>query len=303
MTASSWAALALVLVIAPALPGLAAKTSARLTGRQGAPVLQGYADLFKLLRKGAVYSHATTWVFRLAPPVVLGATLLAAGLVPFDGQGAVAGFAGDPIVFAGLLALGRFALVLAAFDTASSFEGMGASRELTLASFTEPVMLLSFAALALATGRLSLTEVLGNPIAAAWSLAPAALAMVAVSLFVVLLVEASRGPVDDPATHLELTMIHEVAVLDHGGPDLALLVYGSALKFAVFAALVVGTLIPRGGLPGPLAVAVLVPALASVAVLVGVIETIMARLRLTHVPQLLVAAGALSALGIVLLLH
>jgi formate hydrogenlyase subunit 4 len=180
---------------------------------------------------------------------------------------------------------------------------MGASRELTLASFTEPVMLLSVAALALATGRLSLTEVLGNPIAAAWSLAPAALAMVAVSLFVVLLVEASRGPVDDPATHLELTMIHEVAVLDHGGPDLALLVYGSALKFAVFAALVVGTLIPRGGLPGPLAVAVLVPALASVAVLVGVIETIMARLRLTHVPQLLVAAGALSALGIVLLLH
>jgi formate hydrogenlyase subunit 4 len=300
MNASALAALALVVLMAPLMPALAGRTVAFLTGRRGAPLLQPYRDLAKLAAKGAVYSRTTTWLFRLAPAAVLGTALFAAALLPLDGRAALTGFAGDLIVFAGLLALGRLLLVLAGLDTGSSFEGMGASRELSFATFTEPALLLGLAALALVTGELSLGRMLGAPLGQAWAQAPATLAMVSVSLFIVLLVEASRGPVDDPATHLELTMIHEVTILDHGGPDLALLLYGSALKFALFGAMIAAMLLPRAGWPAPLAVAVLVPGLAVVAVLVGVLESTIARLRLVHVPQLVAGAAALAALGVIL---
>lgn len=300
MSGSATTALAVVLIIAPLLPSLASRTVAFITGRRGAPLLQPYRDLVKLLGKRAVYSRTTTGVFRAAPIAVLATPLLAAALVPFDGHGSLAGFAGDAIAFAGLLALGRMLLALGGLDTGSSFEGMGASRELAFASFIEPALFLCFAALALTTGELSLGRMLGGAIDRGWAQAPASLAMVGVSLFVVMLAEASRGPVDDPATHLELTMIHEVTILDHSGPDLAFLLYGSALKFALFAALVVDTLMPRTGWPTPLAVAALIPALAVVAVLVGVIESTFARLRLVQVPQFLAGAAALAALGVIL---
>ena len=300
MSGSSLVALALVAATAPLMPALSGRTVAFLTGRRGAPLLQTYRDLAKLLGKGAVYSGATTWLFRLAPAGVLGSALVAACLLPLDGRAGLTGFAGDMIVFAGLLALGRLLLVLAGLDTGSSFEGMGASRELGFSSFTEPALFLCLAALALVTGELSLGRALGASLGQGWIDAPAPLAMVGVSLFVVLLAEASRGPVDDPATHLELTMIHEVTILDHGGPDLGLLLYGGALKFALFGAMVVGLLMPRAGWPAPLAVAAIVPGLAAVAILVGVIESIMARMRLIQVPQLLVGAAALAALGVIL---
>jgi formate hydrogenlyase subunit 4 len=300
MSGSSIAALALVLGVAPLMPALAGRTVAFLTGRRGAPLLQPYRDLGKLLAKGAVYSHTTTWLFRLAPAAVLGTALVAVCLLPLDGRTALVGFPGDMIAFAGLLALGRLLLVLAALDTGSSFEGMGASRELGFSSVTEPALFMCLAALALVTGELSLGRALGPPLAEGWAVAPASLAMVGVSLFVVMLAEASRGPVDDPATHLELTMVHEVAVLDHGGPDLGLLLYASAIKFTLFGAMVVTLLLPRAGWPAPVAVAALVPGLAAVAILVGVIESIMARLRLLQVPQLLAGAAALAALGVIL---
>ncbi len=303
MSRSSIVAFTLVLAMAPLLPALAGRTVAFLTGRRGAPLLQPYRDLAKLLGKGTVYSRTTTWVFRLAPAVVLGTSLVAACLLPLDGRTALTGFAGDMIAFAGLLALGRLLLVLGGLDTGSSFEGMGASRELGFATFTEPALFLGLAALALATGELSLGRMLGTPLGAGWAHAPATLAMVGVSLFVVLLAEASRGPVDDPATHLELTMIHEVTILDHGGPDLGFLLYASALKFALFGALVAGILMPRSGWPAPIAILALVPALAAVAILVGVIESVMARLRLMQVPQLLTGAAALAALGVILLVR
>jgi formate hydrogenlyase subunit 4 len=174
---------------------------------------------------------------------------------------------------------------------------------LAFASFAEPALYAGFLALVLATGQTSLGGVLGAPLAAAWSRATAPIVMVAVTWFVVMLVEAGRVPVDDPATHLELTMIHEVIVLDHSGPDLALLLYGSALKFALFAALVVSVLVPRAGLPAWAALAVLLAGMLGVAALVGVLESVMARLRLSAVPQLLAAAAALSALGVILLLR
>jgi formate hydrogenlyase subunit 4 len=296
------AALAVVLAVAPALPGLATRTKSFLTGRRGPPLLQLYYDLAKLLRKRPVYSATTTAVFRIAPLAGLAAVLLAAALLPLNGRSALAGFAGDFLLFAGLLALGRFLLVLAALDTGSSFEGMGASREAMVGSFAEAGLLLVLAALTLATGRTRLEGMLGAPLAAAWSTTLPSLVMLGVSLFALLLAEAARVPVDDPATHLELTMIHEVAVLDTSGPDLALVLYGAALKFALFAVLVAGTLAPRAALSEPAALAVLPLALGAVAVAVGVVEAAMARLRLNRIPQLLVAVTALAAFATILLL-
>jgi formate hydrogenlyase subunit 4 len=303
VTWSALVTLALVLVIAPALPGIATKTKSLLTGRRGAPVLQLYYDLAKLLRKDSVYSTTTTWVFRAGPVVVLAAILVAALFLPLDGRTAPLQFGGDLIAFAALFALARFALVLAGLDTGSSFEGMGASREVTFAAFAEPVLFLCFTALVLATRALSLSGMLGAPLMAAWPRAAAPLTLVGISLFVLVLAENSRVPIDDPQTHLELTMIHEVIVLDHSGPDLALILYASALKLALFAALLVGVLIPRAGLSEPWSSGVLIAGLGMTAVGIGVVESTMARLRLTRVPQLLVGAGAMALFGIILLLR
>jgi formate hydrogenlyase subunit 4 len=268
-----------------------------LTGRRGPPLLQLYADLWKQVRKGAVYSRTTTWVFRAGPVVAFVSLLVAAAFLPLDGRAAPAHFAGDLVAFAGLLALGRFALVLAAMDTGSSFEGLGASREVTIASFAEPILLLCFLTLVLVTGDLSLSGMLGTPLAAAWPRAGASLSLVGVSLFVLLLAENSRVPVDDPATHLELTMIHEVIVLDHSGRDFALILYSSALKLALYGVLVVSVLVPRAGFVG------LVAGLGAVCVAVGVVESVMARLRLARVPQLLVGASALALFATILQLQ
>jgi formate hydrogenlyase subunit 4 len=294
--------LALLLALAPLLPGVATRTRALLTGRRGAPVLQLYSDLAKLSRKGVVYSTTTTWIFRLAPVTVTVTAMIAACLLPLDGRESVLSFSGDLIAFASLLALGRFILVLAGLDTGSSFEGMGASREVTFASFAEPALFLCFVALAQATGTLSLAGMLGTPLADAWPTAGPSLLMVGAALFAVLLAETSRVPVDDPATDLELTMIHEVIVLDHSGPDLALILYGGALKLALFGAVLVGVLVPRAHFPPLAALALLVGGLLAVAVLVGVVESAMARLRLDRVPQFLVAASALAFLAVILLL-
>jgi formate hydrogenlyase subunit 4 len=302
MTASALVALAVVLIVAPVLPGIAVRTKSLLSGRRGPPVLQLYYDLAKLLRKGRVYSTTTTWVFRTGPVIVLVSLIVALLLLPLDGRSSPLHFAGDLIAFAGLLALGRFALVLAAMDTGSSFEGMGASREVTIASFAEPGLFLCFIALVLATEDLSLSGMLGPALGEAWPHSAPALALTGTSLFVLLLAENSRVPIDDPATHLELTMIHEVMVLDHSGPDLALILYGSALKLALFATLVTGVFAPRAALTPLAAIALLVAGLIVVAVLVGVVESVTARLRLSRVPQLLVGAAVLATFGIILLL-
>ncbi len=303
MTDRGLAATAVLLIIAPALPGIATKTKSVLTGRRGAPVLQLYYDLWKLVRKGTVYSTTTTRVFRAGAALTLAVLLTAAFLLPLDGRAAPVSFAGDPVAFAALLALGRYALALAALDTGSSFEGMGASREVTIAVFVEPALLLCLVALALATGELSLGGMLGSSLGDAWPRDPASLTLVGIALFVLLLAEGGRVPVDDPATHLELTMIHEVMILDHSGPDLALLLYGSALKLALFGALVVGVFVPRAALALPGSLVGLAVGLAAVAVGVGIVESTMARLRLVRIPQLLVAASALALFAVILLLR
>jgi formate hydrogenlyase subunit 4 len=293
----------LLLAVAPALPGLATRTRALLTGRRGAPVLQLYRDLARLIRKNVVYSRTTTLVFRIGPIVVLASVVVAATLLPLDGHSALFSFGGDLVAFTGLLGLGRFALVLAGLDTGSSFEGMGASREVTVSAFAEPALLLCLTVLVLATGELSLAGMLGDRLAAVWSGAAPSLALTAAALFMLTLAETSRVPVDDPATHLELTMIHEVIVLDHSGPELAMILFGNAVKLALFGTLVVGVLVPLGKLPPWLEPIVLVAGLGLVAVAVGVVESSMARLRMNRVPQFLVAAAALAVFGVILLLR
>ena len=162
MTPGSLVALGILAVVTPALSGIAVKTKSLLTGRRGPPVLQLYYDLGKLVRKGTVYSRTTTWVFRAGPVIVLASLVVAALFLPLDGRAAPVSFAGDLVAFAGLLALGRFALVLAGMDTGSSFEGMGASREVTIASFAEPTLFLCLIALVLVTGDLSLSAHAGS---------------------------------------------------------------------------------------------------------------------------------------------
>jgi formate hydrogenlyase subunit 4 len=303
MTATPFVTLLAVLLAAPALPGIATRTKSLLTGRRGAPILQLYADLAKLARKGVVYGRTTTLVFRVAPVILTAGVLVAAFLLPLDGRTPIFGFTGDLVAFAGLLALGRFALVLAGLDTGSSFEGMGTSREVTVAAFAEPALLLSLTVLVLVTGSLSLGGMLGAPLATAWSAAAPSLVLAGASLFMLLLAENARVPIDDPATHLELTMIHEVIILDHSGPDLALVLYAGAVKFALFGALVVSVLVPRGRFDPWVAGTMLLAGLALIAALVGVIEAVMARLRMDRIPQFLVTAGALAGLAVILLLR
>ena len=220
----------------------------------------------------------------------------------FAGAPALLRFAGDFILLAYLLGLARFATVLAALDTGSAFEGMGAAREVTFSCLAEPALFLCLVTVARATQSISLSDMLGGALAPAWAHAAPALLLACVGLFVVALAENARIPVDDPNTHLELTMIHEVMVLDHSGPDLALILYGASIKLFLFGALFARLALGATG-TGPRAVLLFLAGMAGFAVIVGVVESIMARLRLVRVPQLLVGASVLSAFGLVLLLR
>ncbi len=294
--------LPVALVLAPLLPGIINRVKARFAGRQGKPLLQTYFDLAKLARKGAVISHTASWVFAAGPAVSLAAILCALLLVPAGGAPALVRFPGDFMFMAYLLGLSRLALVLAALDTGSSFEGMGASREAAFSALAEPVLFLCFLGLASSGGGLSLSSMFAGPVAspaATLAVGPEGFFVPAI-LFVLLLAENARIPVDDPNTHLELTMIHEVMVLDHSGPDLGLIVYGASLKLWLFCALVAGSVLPLQNLPPAAAWGLWLATVLALAALVGVVESIMARLRMERVPRLLGGAGALAALSLIL---
>jgi formate hydrogenlyase subunit 4 len=290
----------LALMFSPLLLGVINRTKALVAGRTGQPLLQTYFDLWKLLYKGAAYSRTTTWVFRAGPIVGLAAVLVASTAVPFGGCPALAAFPGDLILFACLLALMRFVTVVAALDTGSSFEGMGASREALFSALAEPALLIALAAVGRQAGSFSLSEMLARLSDRDWAHLGPGLALVVTALMIVLLAENARIPVDDPNTHLELTMIHEVMVLDHCGPDFAYILFGSALKLWAIGALVVGVALPSLGAPW-LNVLVALAGMVVLAVVVGVTESVMARLRLRVVPQLLVGAGALATVALILI--
>jgi formate hydrogenlyase subunit 4 len=294
--------LAALVLLPPLLLGVVNRTKSLFAGRVGPPLVQPYLDLAKLLRKGAVYSRTTSWVFRAGPVVGLAATLAAGALLSMAGAPAALSFTGDFVLFAYLLGLARFFTALAALDTGSPFEGMGAAREVTFASLAEPGLFLCLLVLARATGTASLSGMLGPALPGAWASGGPALLLAAIGLFVIALAENARIPVDDPNTHLELTMIHEVMVLDHGGPDLAYILYGASVKLFLFGAILSRLVLGRAG--GALASeALFLLGVLAFAVAVGVVESIMARLRMIRVPQLLVGASVLSVFALVLLLR
>ena len=291
----------IALIGAPMLMSIINRTKARFAGRKGPPLLQPYYDIAKLLRKGAVYSTTTTWIFRAGPVISLAAVLTALLLVPIGGAfPSSISFPGDIIAVAYLLGVMRFFTVIAAMDTGSSFEGMGASREVQFAALAEPAFLLGLVALAKMTGEWSCTQIVSALIPSFWVKHGAALVLISASLFIVLLAENCRIPVDDPNTHLELTMIHEVMVLDHSGVDFGLIQYGAALKMWIFSSFLVSLLVPvRTGIAAVDAVAALAGMVVS-AVAVGTVESCMARFSMKRVPQFLVSALCLSLVGFLL---
>jgi formate hydrogenlyase subunit 4 len=291
-----------VLCVPPIMLGIITKTKAMFAGRVGPPILQPYYDLAKLLRKDSVFSQTTTWVFRAGPVVGVVTALLAAALVPIGHGEAIIAFEGDFLVLAYLLGLSRFFTMAAALDTGSAFEGMGAAREATFACLAEPAFILGLLGVARATESISLSGFFGAEVAKVWAEYGPTFVLVAAGLFVVMLAENCRIPVDDPNTHLELTMIHEVMVLDHGGPALGFILYGSAVKLFVFAAMLIRLIIPVSH-PAWAVWLALACGIVAVSIAIGVVESVMARLRLTHVPAFLLAACMLCALGVVLLVR
>jgi formate hydrogenlyase subunit 4 len=299
MQISSFLNILLGLLFAPLFLGIINKTKASFAGRTGQPLLQSYYDIIKQLQKGAVYSKTTSWIFRAGPVVGLSAILVALVIVPLGGIAAPLAFSGDLLLLAYILGTMRFFTVIAALDTGSSFEGMGASREVLFSALAEPAFLIGLAAIARETGVLSLSQMLP----AAHFFSPEVV-LVVIALLVVFLCENARIPFDDPNTHLELTMIHEVMVLDHSGPDFALILYSSALKLWVLGLVIVGMVFPSSAdYFWPVPVFMALCGLILLAVIVGVIESTMARLRLLRIPQLLVAAGSLSAFAFILVLR
>lgn len=285
--------------LCPLLLGVVNRVKAFFGGRRGPPLVQVYRDIAKLAAKDAVYSDASTWIFRACPVAVLAAAL-AAGLLTPQGGPALLSFQGDFLVWVGAFTMARVFMILAGLDVGSSFEGMGGSREAWFAALAEPALFLAMAALAVISGARSLSgfylaltpRTSGDHIVV--------LLFAALAIFLAALAENARIPVDDPATHLELTMVHEVMILDHSGPDLAILTYGSALKLWVMGALAVGMAVPvQIGSVWLDAVCFLAGMLAF-ALAVGVVESVMARMRFGRVPQFLVGAAVLASLAIIM---
>lgn len=290
--------LLIVLLMPILMVGLVNRTKSLWAGRKGPGLLQSAWDLMRLLHKRPVLSAVATPLFSAGTWVVLGASLLAALIAPMLGRFAPLRFDHDFVVFAYTLGLARMALMLSAMDVGSSFEGMGAAREASFSAFVEPAFFLLMGSAGIATGHASFAGLIGS-LHGSPSFHLLVVPCVVV-LFILLQAEASRVPVDDPLTHLELTMIHEVMILDHSGPDLAAMQFASALKMTIYAGLIAALLNPfdpTGPGLAPLAAAATSLALmAGVAVAVGCVESLTARLRMRLVPQYLAMASVAAGL-------
>jgi len=298
----SWLAYALFFAGAPLLTGFVNKLKARFSGRFGPTVFQPYYELFRLARKETIYSVHAGFISRLAPVIVLCTAAFAALFLPL-GKTAAITFPGDLILFAYLLALGRFFQILAALDTAGGFEGMGASREARFAVFAEPIFFFTIGSLAIVTRSYSFTSILVGGIS--WS-DPSFVVFVSVgllSLFFLMMSECSRMPVDDPNTHLELTMIHEAMILDASGVDLMLYQYTASLKFLLYCVLAALLLNPFGVFGPVIGLVVFAMTLGGMAAGLALVETLMARFRLVLVPQFLLFATAIGVLNVLIFIR
>jgi formate hydrogenlyase subunit 4 len=271
------------LLLAPLLPGIINKVKAWVAGRKGPPVLQLYYDLAKLWRKGVVMSTLASPGFLIGPAVAWVALTAAALLMPLGPLGGALSFRGDVLLLIYLLALARFCTAWAAMETGSAFEGMGAAREVSYAVLAEAAIISAVLALSVHTGSVSLVNML-SPAAGTGAV------LLAAGLFAVLLVENCRVPFDDPNTHLELTMVHEVMVLDHSGPPLAAILHGASVKLLLFSVLLVQAVMPFDKLSSPAAGAALAAGVLAVTVGVGLVESLLARFAFRRVPLLLITA-------------
>ena len=271
------------LLLAPLLPGIINKVKAWVAGRRGPPVLQLYYDLAKLWKKGVVMSTLASPAFVMLPAVAWVAVFGAAMLVPLGPAGAGLSFRGDALLMLYLLALARFCTAWAAMETGSAFEGMGAVREVSYAVLAEAAMVAAVLSLSVQTGSISLVTMLAPSVGACAGL-------LAAGLFIVLLAENCRVPFDDPNTHLELTMIHEVMVLDHSGPPLAAILHGAAMKLLLFAVVLAQAVLPMDQLRPLGAAGLLAGSVLLVTVAVGLVESLLARFAFRRVPLLLTTA-------------
>lgn len=295
--------LVLLMALAPGLTGAIKRAKAWLQGRHGPPLLQPYHDLIKLLRKDSVVSEHSSLITRAAPLVYAAAFMAAALIAPAAWIPAPLGGAGDAIAVVGLFALARFALALAGLDTGSAFGGMGSSRDVAVAALAEPVLMLAIFAVAFRTGTADISA------GAAWiaahpgeALAPSQLLALG-AMFIAVIAETGRVPADNPDTHLELTMIHEGMLLEYSGRPLGILVWATQLKQLVLFCVLLSLFAPFGlaSVPTevPLAIAVLLAKLAALGLLMALVESSNAKLRILRVPQLLSAATTLAMLAIV----
>lgn len=285
--------LAAWVLLAPLVPGVINRVKSWVAGRRGPPVLQLYYDLARLWRKNVVMSNLASPGFIAGPAVAWVALAGAALLMPLGAAGGALSFRGDVLLLIYLLALARFCTAWAALETGSSFEGMGAAREVSYAVLAEAALIAAVLSLSVQSGNTSLDAML-TP-----SAGPGAV-LLAAGLFTVLLAENCRVPFDDPNTHLELTMIHEAMVLDHSGPPLAVILHGASMKLLLFAVLLSEAALPIGRLAPPAAAAALAGSVLAVTVGVGLVESLMARLAFRRVPLLLTAAFLLCLFALVL---
>jgi formate hydrogenlyase subunit 4 len=283
--------LAVWLLLAPLLPGIINQVKARVAGRRGPPVLQLYYDLARLWRKRVVMSVLASPAFIVGPAVAWVAVATATPLVPLGPAGGTLSFRGDVILMLYLLALARFATAWAAMETGSAFEGMGTAREVSYAVLAEAALIAAMLTLSVQTGSVSLATMLAPQVGTSGLL-------LAAGLFTVLLAENCRVPFDDPATHLELTMVHEVMVLDHSGPLLATVLHGASLKLLLFTVLLTQAVLPMGAYAPPVAAAVLVAGVLAVTVGVGLVESLLARFAFRRVPLLLTTAVLLCVFAL-----
>lgn len=285
--------LALWLLLAPLLPGLINKVKAWVAGRRGPPVLQLYYDLAKLWRKGVVLSTLASPGFIIGPAVGWVAVISAALLMPLGPAGGAVSFRGDVLLLIYLLALARFATAWAALETGSAFEGMGAAREVSYAVLAEAAIITAVLSLSVQTGSVALATMLA-PTAGAGAV------LLAAGLFTVLLAENCRVPFDDPNTHLELTMVHEVMVLDHSGPPLAAILHGASMKLLLFSLLLVQAVLPMGELSPVAGAGALTAGVLLVTLGVGLVESLLARLAFRRVPLMLTTAFLLCLFALLM---
>ncbi|MDD3344123.1 MAG: NADH-quinone oxidoreductase subunit H [Sulfurospirillaceae bacterium] len=293
--------LLLFLVLSILNMGIIIKVKAFFGGRCGAPVLQKMYDLIKLIQKSIKLSTTTSWIFFAGPLLALIVPFFAFFFLPFASIPPIISFEGDFLLFVYLFGLLRFFTTSSALDTSSSFEGMGTARELTFSFLIEPILFVCLIILAKGTSSLTLFGFFGYHILDAWQDYSTIFGIVVVCFLVILLVENSRIPFDDPATHLELTMIHEAMVLDHSGPLLAAILLGGAMKFTVYAVLIVDLVIPfkTGILFYDTLIAI--AGVLGVGVIVGIIESVMARLQLISIKKVLLGTLIVSLFGIILI--